>query len=607
MNLNFKKIFSIGLLFVSVLTVSAQKIALLADVHVTPGNECEGKLKEAVAEINSIDDYDIVVVAGDLTNEGSDEQLKNVKSILDKLEKPTFVIPGNHENNWSQSACKTFNDLWGADRFVTEVGDLVVVGINCGPYMKMGDGHIKQEDLIWLDETLSQPKYKGKRVISVNHYPISADLDNYEDYIEVLQKYKVIVHLCGHYHKFETYKGGDIDAMKSRSLDLKNGNFGYGIIEIVNDSIKQWNKCLNESPKLVDAIKIKDKIKPLQRKKIESSKLPKGVKVECVFKDVASIFTRVGFDENNLYFGNSLGYLKAINKKTGKLVWVYKTDASLFSRPAISEKYVVLPTADKRLVWLDKKDGKVVYQYYSNGPYVADGVVKDGILFQGTAKSFEAWDVDNMRPLWSTPTDNYCQAAPVVTDKDVTFGAWDTYLRNVDSKTGRVNWKWNNGIKANMLGPGNVVPIVTGDKVIVVAPDRKMTAIDRKSGKQLWRVKDKKVRESLGASVDGKVAYAKTMDGEVLAVSTEADEYTPMWCVNAGLGYEHAPCIVIEHKGVVYVGSRAGKMVAIDPVAQKVLWSAVLGSSEFNGWEIDEKGDLYTSLIEGTIWRISSK
>ena len=38
-----------------------------------------------------------------------------------------------------------------------------------------------------------------------------------------------------------------------------------------------------------------------------------------------------------------------------------------------------------------------------------------------------------------------------------------------------------------MLGPGNVVPVVTDDKVIVVAPDRYMTAIDRKSGRQLWR------------------------------------------------------------------------------------------------------------------------
>ncbi|MEG1765834.1 MAG: metallophosphoesterase, partial [Muribaculaceae bacterium] len=131
---------------IGALSVSATKVVVLADPHVTPGNENDIKLREVVAEINE-GDGDVVVLAGDLTNEGSDEQLKNIKAILDGIKKPLYVIPGNHENNWSQSATKTFNDLWGNDRFVAEVDDIVIVGINCGPYMKMGDGHIKQEDL----------------------------------------------------------------------------------------------------------------------------------------------------------------------------------------------------------------------------------------------------------------------------------------------------------------------------------------------------------------------------------------------------------------------------------------------------------------------------
>ena len=142
-----------------VLSLSVQggvvRLAILSDVHVTPGNANEGKLREAVAEINATD-VDAVMMTGDLTNEGSDEQLLNVKGILDGITHPLYVIPGNHENNWSQSACKTFNDLWGSDRFVFTVGNLVVVGMNCGPFMKMGDGHIKQEDLLWLDSTLKQ-------------------------------------------------------------------------------------------------------------------------------------------------------------------------------------------------------------------------------------------------------------------------------------------------------------------------------------------------------------------------------------------------------------------------------------------------------------------
>ena len=92
---------------------------------------------------------------------------------------------------------------------------------------------------------------------------------------------------------------------------------------------------------------------------------------------------------------------------------------------------------------------------------------------------------------------------------EIAFGAWDTNLRLLDAKTGRIKWWWNNGKTANMLGPGNCVPIVTPDKIIIVAPDRYMTAIDRLTGKQIWRNNDFKYRESLGVSADGKTAYAK--------------------------------------------------------------------------------------------------
>lgn len=104
-----------ALLLGGVVSASAQRFAILSDIHVTPGNACDSMLRIAVKEINS-GKYDLVVVDGDLTNEGSDEQLKNVKSILDAIEHPLYVLPGNHENTWSQSAAKTFVDLWGKDR-----------------------------------------------------------------------------------------------------------------------------------------------------------------------------------------------------------------------------------------------------------------------------------------------------------------------------------------------------------------------------------------------------------------------------------------------------------------------------------------------------------
>ena len=599
------------LVAVVVLSLAVQggvvRLAILSDIHVTPGNANEGKLREAVAEINATD-VDAVMLTGDLTNEGSDEQLSNVKGIMDGIIHPLYVIPGNHENNWSQSACKTFNDLWGSDRFVFTVDNLVVVGMNCGPFMKMGDGHIKQEDLLWLDSTLTAMVKPGMKVLSVNHYPILDDLDNCRAYVDILKKYPVITHQCGHYHSWRLYETDGINGLMVRALDLGGNNYGYTLMTIGLDRnwIYVYNKVIGKNPEQMYAyhINLDYYTPPLKQERFE---IPAGFEVKRVVADNASIFTRVGVDRQNIYFGNSLGYCKAVDKMSGALRWQYKTDAMLFSRPAVSDKYVVLPTSDKRLIWLDKKSGKAKWQYDADGPYVADGVMSGGILYQGGFKTFQAWDVRRHRLLWQyNDINNYCQAAPVVDGGDVIFGAWDTYLRCLDRRTGTLRWQWNNGKNVNLYSPGNVVPVVTPERVVVVAPDRFSTGIDRRTGQQLWREKNEnKVRESLGHSTDGKVAYAKTMDGTLVAMST-GDMYQLLWTVDLGFGYEHAPCIVLEHAGYIYCGSRRGMLAVVNAVTHELEFTYQLGTSEVNGFEVDDRGDIYCSLIEGTIWRISS-
>ena len=598
-------------IIVLAMSAQAQKFAILSDVHVTPGNANEQQLRLAVQEINQ-SDAQAVLMTGDLTNEGSDVQLRNVKSILDGITKPLFVIPGNHENNWSQSACKTFVDLWGDDRFVFEVGDLVVIGMNCGPFMKMGDGHIKQEDFAWLERELKMRVTPGKRVLSINHYPLKDDLDNYAEYYRILNRFPVVAHQNGHYHHWEHYVTGGINGVMVRALDMGKGDYGYSRLEVRGDSTLVWNKRIGHEPELkfafarnplsstigVDA--------PAPQRTVNS-----WITVEQVLQDEASIFTRVAVDKDQLYYGNSLGQVKAVDKKTAKLRWQFATGAMLFSRPAPGGDVVVMPTVGKGLVWLDRRTGTPRYEAAAPGPYVADGVVSHGVLYQGGYKTFQAWDIKRHRLLWHYDSiNNYCQAAPVVNGRDVIFGAWDTRLRCLDTKTGALKWQWDNGKNANLYSPGNVVPAVTRDRVIIVAPDRHATALDRRTGRQLWRHHDNdvKVRESLGLSADKQVAYAKTMDGTVVAIDTRSDDYRELWTVDCGFGYEHAPCIVLEHKGYILAGSRRGMLAVLDAATHKLLLTHRLGTSEVNGFDVDAAtGDVYCSLIEGSIHRISFK
>ena len=590
----------------------AQRIAVLSDIHVTPGNENDRQLRLAVEEINR-GGFDYVVVNGDLTNEGSDEQIANVKSILDGITLPLAVLPGNHENNWSQSATKTFVDTWGNDRFLATVGadSLVIVGINCGPYMKMGDGHVKQEDLHWLRAELQKAADKGRRILSFNHYPLREnDLDNWREYVQLLQQFPVVGHINGHYHSWIEYRAGGIPCVMTRALDMRDGTYGYAILDITPDWVHVYDKSIGQAPVARFAFATTHKNKDVADKSAAWEQ-PEGFEVRKVWTDSASIFTRLGIDDKHIYFGNSLGQARAIDKHTGDAVWTIATGASLFGRPVpVRKGRVAIPTATG-IVMADGATGRTVASYPSKeGPYVADGITDaaTGDILMGGYKRFErrrptgklVWSYDSLF--------NYCQAAPVADGNDVIFGAWDTNLRCLDARSGRLRWVWNNGKSANMLGPGNVVPVVTAERVYVVAPDRYMTAIDRSTGATIWRDNSHRYRESLGRSAAGTRVYAKTMDGELVAVDATVPEFKELWTVDMGLGYDHAPCIVAESDGVVFAGSRRGIVTAVDPEAQRVLWSIPVGVSEINGIDVDAAtGDVYVSLIEGTIFRISKR
>lgn len=595
------------------LSSSAQRFAVFSDIHVTPGNANDSLLRVAIEEVNK-SPYDAVIVAGDLTNEGSDEQLENVHDIFKKVVHPLYILPGNHENTWSQSATKSIHDIFGADRFVFEVDSLVVVGINCGPFMKMGDGHIKQEDLHWLRSTLDAHVTPGKRVLSINHYPLLEDLDNYKDYLAILVDFPVIGHLNGHYHRWRKYEASDIECGMVRALDMRDGNYGYTIVEVTPEWTHIYNKNIGQAaePKYAFANRTKHKAIELQPV-AKDVKAPEGFNVLRVWADSASVFTRLGFDKENVFFANSLGEVKAVSKNDGQLVWSKKMPdgAAIFARPVyLGKNRVAVPYASGLAV-MESNTGKMLRNYPSKeGPYVADGVLSpDGNYVQGGYKRIEKRNRQNGKLIWTYDSIfNYCQAAPAVSGDDLVFGAWDTNLRCLSLKTGKLKWVWNNGKKANMLGPGNVVPVITEDKVFTVAPDRFMTALDRRTGKQIWRDNSRRYRESLGHSADMSRVYAKTMDGELVAVDATSPEFRELWCVDMGLGYEHAPCIVAEQDGIVYAGSRRGIVTAVDPVAKKVLWSLTLGASEINGIDIDlESGDVFVSLIEGSIWRISKQ
>ena len=145
------------------------------------------------------------------------------------------------------------------------------------------------------------------------------------------------------------------------------------------------------------------------------------------------------------------------------------------------------------------------------------------------------------------------------------------------------------------------MPRIVGGRVFIVAPDRYMTALDLSTGREIWRVKQRKVRETTGVSGDGTKIYAKTMDGELLAVATASDSYAEAWVADAGWGYDHNPCPVEVREGVAYMANRTGCVASVreDGV---LLWAEKFASSAANDFFVDDSNRLWVTFIEGKIF-----
>jgi 3',5'-cyclic AMP phosphodiesterase CpdA len=75
------------------------RFAFISDTHISaPNGTQEDDLRRTVADINAMDDIAFVVITGDITELGTDAEIKLAKEILDGLKVKWYIIPGNHDS-----------------------------------------------------------------------------------------------------------------------------------------------------------------------------------------------------------------------------------------------------------------------------------------------------------------------------------------------------------------------------------------------------------------------------------------------------------------------------------------------------------------------------
>ena len=584
--------------------------ALLTDLHVNPKSASDTALHQIVDEINKAE-FDFVVVTGDLTNTGSNGELEAVSDALKQLNKPYYVIPGNHETNWSESAGLQFNRLFGNDRFLFRKNGFLMIGMNTGPFMRMGDGLVKQEDLKWITRELNHAKTNHELVISFNHYPLADGLSNWESVTGILKPNNCILSFCGHGHRLTLLNFDGIPGIMGRAMMMPKSKLpGYNIAELRNDSVYVSQKEIGKQ-KEPASVKI-NYLKPESITSLTVSKKPDfkindvypSVKVGFNLEDTASVFTGPCIvDSKTLIYGNSVGTIKAIKIASNKVIWEKSVQGPIYSTPVHGKKVVAVGTVDGKIIGINLKNGKELWRVKVGTPVLAEGIVENNALYiGGGSTAFYKIDMTSGKIVWKFEgIAGLIQGQPALSAGQVVFGAWDRHLYCLDKTTGQLLWKWNNGKQPQLYSPGNITPTIANGKVFIVAPDRCMTTIDLMTGKQIWRDCTHQVRESMGISPDKTQIYAKLMNDSVISVSTLADEFKLNWSINAGFGYEHNPCAIVSTNNQVFIGTRDGVIISINPHNQTINWKFKAGNSAVNKLALDGKNMIYVSLTEGKI------
>ena len=581
-------------LFLTALVLAAEpgsfRFAWLSDTHVG-SNTGEEDLRAAVKDINGMSDLSFVVHSGDVTEYGSREQLRLAKALLDELRIPCYVVPGNHDTKWSESGGTDFPRLWKADRFVFEHGGYRFIGLHEGPLMKMGDGHWARQDVRWLENVLRELPDKNQPVIFITHYPLDDSIDNWYVVLDLLKRHNVQAVLCGHGHADHNLLFEGVPGVMGRSnLRASNPAGGFNVVEI-NNGAMSVAEHVNGGQTLAAWHSV-----PLQQHDYSSdtNRYPRpdfsvnlrypNVKQRWKFNTGYTIAAAPALWKDLAIVGDASGTVYALGIASGKLKWKFNTGNAILSTAALGEDIVVMPSTDGSVYGLAAASGRQLWRRDTGRPFVASPAIASGQVYLGSSEGkFRALELASGKPVWEFGgVSGFVETRPLVHEGRVIFGAWDEHLYALRADTGKLLWKWKGPKPGALYSPAACWPVEAKGKIFVVAPDRKMTAIDARTGAQLWRTGDYVVRESIGMAEDQSRFYVRAMNDFFYAFSTAASQPEKVWGTDAHFGYDINSAMLVERQGAVFYGTKNGLVLALQAKTGAIRWQHKLGVGVVN-------------------------
>lgn len=244
-------------------------IAQITDLHLrTDGRPLKGRvdseaaLNAAIEHLNRLEPRpDLVLVTGDLVNKARKQDYQGLRRKLDRLNMPSYVIPGNHDER------DMIRRYFGDCGYLPDDGDFLHYTIDDDRYplrligldsKRLGHdgGEMCDVRLRWLDDTLNRAPDRPS-LIFMHHPPFVTGIGfmgvkRFEGGLEmeaIIARHNQVQRIvCGHAHRDVTVRwGGTVASIASSlvfqmSLDLRHGAKSSFVLEPPACAIYKWHE-----------------------------------------------------------------------------------------------------------------------------------------------------------------------------------------------------------------------------------------------------------------------------------------------------------------------------------------------------------------------------
>ena len=264
------------------------------------------------------------------------------------------------------------------------------------------------------------------------------------------------------------------------------------------------------------------------------------------------------------YVNNFHGWLRAINVRTGRVLWQRRIGSLIAASPAIDPKRNILVTTTMQpgyVYAISLANGKVKWRYFT-GMAEPSPVIRNGVAYFGTTGgNVYALDLDRRKPRWVFHGGVKITSSPALVGNRLYFGDYAGRVFALNARSGGVVWRGSAGTRVY----GTVA--VSHGRVFAPSVFSGLSALSARTGRLLWRIPVGVYLYSSPAVFRGRV-YFGTYAG--LVYSADARTGTILWSRPAGGAVSGAVQVV---DGVIYAASMGSRITAWSWRGGRELWT----------------------------------